>query len=138
MNEQEKKQFEQFKEFQAQQKPKKKNKFLIGCLSIVGIIILISACSMSMSGGGSDSSTSSSSNTQEAKKEDNVPREYKAALRSAETYSDSMHMSKKGIYRQLTSEADKYPEKAAQYAIDHLKADYKKMQRSLQKVTQKI
>lgn len=36
-----------------------------------------------------------------------------------------MHMSKNGIYRQLTSEIDKFSEEDAQYAVDHLKADYK-------------
>ena len=49
------------------------------------------------------------------------------ALKSAETYSKYMHMSKKGIYEQLISEyGDGFEPKAAQYAIDHLKADYKK------------
>lgn len=49
------------------------------------------------------------------------------ALKSAETYSEYMHMSKKAIYDQLTSEyGDDFEPKAAQYAIDHLKADYKK------------
>lgn len=38
-----------------------------------------------------------------------------------------MHMSKQGIYDQLTSDAgEKFPEDAAQYAIDNLKVDYKK------------
>ena len=36
-------------------------------------------------------------------------------------------MSKKGIYDQLTSEyGEKFSKEAAQYAIDHLKADYNK------------
>lgn len=53
-------------------------------------------------------------------------REEKAALGSAETYSKTLHMSKQGIYDQLISQAgDKYPEEAAQYAVDNLKADYK-------------
>lgn len=52
-------------------------------------------------------------------------REEKAALNSAETYSDMMHMSKAGIYDQLTSSAgDKYPSDAAQYAVDNLETDY--------------
>ncbi|CAM3015835.1 hypothetical protein STAR110904_01465 [Staphylococcus argensis] len=38
-----------------------------------------------------------------------------------------MHMSKNGIYQQLTSDAgDKFSEEDAQYAVDNLKADYKK------------
>lgn len=38
-----------------------------------------------------------------------------------------MHMSKAGIYDQLTSEyGEQFPAEAAQYAIDNLDADYKK------------
>lgn len=52
--------------------------------------------------------------------------EYQNALKKAETYSKIMHMSKKGIYNQLTSEyGEKFPVDAAQYAIDNLDADYK-------------
>lgn len=54
-----------------------------------------------------------------------VPTEYKNALRKAEQYSKMMHMSKQGIYDQLTSEyGEKFPAEAAQYAVDNLKADY--------------
>lgn len=49
-----------------------------------------------------------------------------AALGKAKTYSEMMHMSKKGIYNQLTSDADKFKPEEAQFAIDNLKADYKK------------
>lgn len=42
--------------------------------------------------------------TTEEKEDDNVPTEYKSALKSAEVYSDMMHMSKQGIYDQLISE----------------------------------
>jgi hypothetical protein len=59
-------------------------------------------------------------------KEDNVSIEYKNALKKAEVYSDMMHMSKKAIYDQLTSEyGEQFPADAAQYAVDNLKADYK-------------
>ena len=61
----------------------------------------------------------------EETKED-VPTEYKSALRKAKTYSDMMHMSKAGIYDQLTSEyGEQFTEEAAQYAIDNLDADWK-------------
>lgn len=58
--------------------------------------------------------------------EDNsVPSEYKAALKKAATYSKLMSMSKAGIYDQLTSEyGEQFPAEAAQYAIDHLEADW--------------
>ena len=49
------------------------------------------------------------------------------ALSSAKTYSETMYMSKEGIYEQLTSEyGEGFPAKAAQYAIDHLNVNYKK------------
>lgn len=52
--------------------------------------------------------------------------EYKNALKKAETYSEIMHMSKKAIYDQLTSEyGEQFPADAAQYAIDNIKANWK-------------
>ncbi len=53
-----------------------------------------------------------------------APREHQNALAKAKTYSDSMHMSKQGIYKQLTSTAEGFDSEAAQYAIDNLDADY--------------
>ncbi|WP_316666158.1 Ltp family lipoprotein, partial [Staphylococcus pseudintermedius] len=62
----------------------------------------------------------------ESKSEDNPSREYKNALNSAKNYQEILPMSKAGLFDQLTSSAgDNYPEDAAQYAIDNLKADYK-------------
>lgn len=70
------------------------------------------------------SETSSQSQTSEPSAD--IPKEYSNALNKAEIYSSAMHMSKQGIYDQLTSEvADKFSAEAAQYAIDNLKADYK-------------
>lgn len=61
----------------------------------------------------------------ETKEDTSVPKEYRNALRNAKTYSDMMHMSKQGIYDQLTSEyGDQFDVEAAQYAIDNLNADY--------------
>ncbi|MGK9149320.1 Ltp family lipoprotein [Plantibacter flavus] len=54
-----------------------------------------------------------------------VPVEYQSALTKAKSYSDLMHMSKAGIYDQLTSEyGEKFAPEAAQYAVDTLVADY--------------
>ena len=48
------------------------------------------------------------------------------ALNKAKAYSDNLHMSKAGIYDQLTSEYDeKFTQEEAQYAFDNLVADYK-------------
>ena len=57
--------------------------------------------------------------------DDNIPTEYKSALRKAEDYSDTMHMSKAGLYDQLTSEyGEKFSADAAQYAIDNIDTDW--------------
>nr|WP_280194587.1 Ltp family lipoprotein [Corynebacterium pyruviciproducens] len=76
----------------------------------------------------SEATEATEKKTQENKSaEADVPKDYKNALRSAKTYSDMMHMSKQGIYDQLTSEyADQFSPEAAQYAVDNLKADYNK------------
>lgn len=67
-----------------------------------------------------DNSINNSTIKEEVNQDDNVPTEYKNALKKAKTYSDIMHMSKKGIYNQLTSEIEGFKEDAAQYAIDNL------------------
>lgn len=74
--------------------------------------------------------TITENNTSETMEEEitepDVPKEYKNALEKAKTYSEVMHMSKQGIYDQLTSEyGEKFPADAAQYAIDNLNADFK-------------
>ena len=54
-----------------------------------------------------------------------VPIEYRSALTKATQYSNIMHMSKAGLYRQLTSEyGEKFSAEAAQYAVDNVKADW--------------
>ena len=66
---------------------------------------------------------SASAGTDDAKP--SVPAEYVNALTKAGQYSDSMQMSKQGIYDQLTSpNGEKFSADAAQYAVDNLKADY--------------
>ena len=59
------------------------------------------------------------------KKPKPIPQEYLNALEKAKSYSELLHMSKKGLYDQLTSEyGEGFPADAAQYAIDNLDADY--------------
>jgi len=54
-----------------------------------------------------------------------VPAEYVSALTKAESYSELMHMSKAGIYDQLTSEyGEQFSAEAAQYGIDNVQADW--------------
>ena len=62
----------------------------------------------------------------ENKVEDNIPKEYKSALKKAKIYSDTAYMSKAALYRQLTSEfGEKFTSEAAQYAIDNVEANWK-------------
>lgn len=105
------------------------------------VIIVIAVIAIANSGSDSGSSTgdtvvndaglqTESSDNNEAEntvpeENDNVPTEYKSALKKAKRYSDAMHMSKAGIYDQLTSEyGEQFTEEAAQYAMDNLEADY--------------
>jgi len=62
-----------------------------------------------------------------AVKKQQVSAEFTAALAKANTYANTMSMSKAGVYDQLTSQAgEKFPADAAQYAIDNMKADFNK------------
>lgn len=54
-----------------------------------------------------------------------IPTEYQSALAKANLYSDIMSMSKAAVYNQLTSEyGEKFSPEAAQYAMEHLTADW--------------
>ncbi|MDE8340254.1 Ltp family lipoprotein [Erysipelothrix rhusiopathiae] len=53
--------------------------------------------------------------------------EYKNALIKGQQYAERMYMSERGVYDQLVSEyGENFPEEAAQYAIENIKADYNK------------
>ncbi|PGZ98211.1 immunity protein, partial [Bacillus pseudomycoides] len=63
---------------------------------------------------------------EETKAEDNVPVEYKSALKKAESYAKTMNMSKQGIYDQLVSEhGEKFSAESANYAMNNLEFDWK-------------
>jgi len=54
-----------------------------------------------------------------------VPTDYVSALAQATLYSETLHLSKAGIYDQLVSEyGGKFAPEAAQYAIDNVQADW--------------
>lgn len=62
---------------------------------------------------------------EEPAKEPAVSSEFRSALISAQSYSDLMHMSKAGVYDQLTSEyGGQFATEAAQYAVDNVDADW--------------
>ena len=66
-----------------------------------------------------------STNEESAPVVQDVPKEYKSALKKAEIYSEKMHMSKAGLFEQLTSEyGEKFSLEAAQYAVDNITADW--------------
>ena len=55
-----------------------------------------------------------------------MPVEYQNALSKAQQYNELMHMSKKGLYKQLTSNyGEGFDKDVAQYAVDNVDADWK-------------
>lgn len=123
--ERQKQQFEEYKELE---KKKKKKKWFWGCGGCLAFIIIMgiifAACSATMV---NEVDKELNNGNSEVEKDDNASKGQKAALNSAKTYADTMNMSKDGIYEQLTSDAgDQFSEEDAQYAVDHLKVDYKK------------
>lgn len=62
---------------------------------------------------------------QQVEEEAEVSREFKNALRSAESYLRFSHFSYQGLYKQLTSEyGEGYSAEAAQYAVDNVEVDW--------------
>ena len=54
-----------------------------------------------------------------------VPAEFASALVKATSYSQNMHMSKVGLYGQLTSEyGENFSPEAAQFGVDNVQADW--------------
>ncbi|MCD9055044.1 Ltp family lipoprotein [Staphylococcus arlettae] len=118
---------QQFEEYKEQEKKGKKKKWFWGCggclvfMIIMGIIF--ASCSATVV---NEVDKEINDGTAEVEKDNDASKEQQAALNSAKTYADTMHMSKKGIFDQLTADAgDQFSEEDAQYAVDHLKADYK-------------
>lgn len=97
------------------------------------IIAFVVICIIGAAAGGNDKSKEASNIESDpssygetgTEKQDNVPTEYKSALKKAISYSDNMHMSKEAIYDQLTSEyGEKFTEEAANYAMENIEADW--------------
>ncbi|HCY9019801.1 TPA: Ltp family lipoprotein [Enterococcus faecalis] len=101
-------------------------KGMFGCFGVFVGFIILCILGFAFLGAGSSGSDSTSNNAKtESNSKDNTPQEYKSALNKAKLYSDTMYMSKAGIYDQLTSEhGEKFSAEAAQYAVDNLNADY--------------
>jgi hypothetical protein len=101
------------------------------------LIALFIIAALASSGDKSKTSTTTSKSSAQAthqkaatpakSTEAKVPAEYKSALYQANTYANSMHMSKQGVYDQLVSQyGGKFTPEAAQYAIDNVKSDWNK------------
>ncbi len=112
-----------------------RHKILTGILVVIVVFIIIGASgskndATNTNSTASNSQTASPSSKTEptatnAKKQPEVPTEYKSALNKATTYANTMHMSKVGVYDQLVSNyGEKFSAAAAQYAIDNVKADW--------------
>lgn len=96
-----------------------------GLKVFLGAAIVLSAVACSTANDKETKTKETKEKIVETKEDTSVPKEYRNTLRSAKTYSDMMHMSKQGIYDQLTSEyGDQFDVEAAQYAIDNIKGDY--------------
>ena len=58
-------------------------------------------------------------------KQDDVPMEFKNALKKADRYTNRQHMSEARLFEQLTSEyGENFSPEAAQYAIENVETDY--------------
>ena len=104
---------------------------------LAAIVVIVALSNM---GNGSDSAKTNSTDNQtktstqssqeatsSSSEKPKVSAEFTAALAKANSYANTMSMSKAGVYDQLTSQAgEKFPADAAQYAIDNMKADFNK------------
>ncbi|HMS92234.1 MAG TPA: Ltp family lipoprotein [Candidatus Saccharibacteria bacterium] len=73
----------------------------------------------------SNAPSSTESTTSNTNKQPDVPSEYKSALSQADSYANTMHMSKQGVYDQLVSQyGGQFSAAAAQYAVENVKADW--------------
>ena len=106
-----------------------------GILKWIVVVIVVIDVISSFAGGADEKEADNKTNNElenatvesniEMDEDNNIPTEYKTALKKAKSYSETMHMSKAGLYDQLTSEyGEKYSAEAAQYAVDNVDADW--------------
>lgn len=110
-----------------------RHKVLTVMLAVIILVVLINALSGDKDNAtpvNSSEPTTSNDGAQKkespapAKKPD-VPAEYRSALDKATIYANTMDMSKKAVYDQLVSSAgEKFSKKAADYAMEHVTADW--------------
>lgn len=99
-------------------------------ISFWTMLVIVVAVIANISGGKSSekrANTPSTTETSTAPVPNDATNEQKNALRQAASYAGHMHMSKAGIFDQLTSEyGEKFNHDDATWAIEHLKTDYNK------------
>lgn len=96
---------------------------------IVAVIVIAVLANLGGNHGTANSGTANSgtgsSSVSSAKDNKKPSAEYTNALKKAKSYSETMYMSKQGIYDQLTSDyGEKFSADAAQYAVDNVQADW--------------
>ncbi len=96
---------------------------------LFGLIVIVMTVAIVIQGCGGNAPTEaakeSAGQAVEETAKTNVPREYRNALRAAQNYVDLMAFSEQVLFDQLTSEyGDGYPEDAARYAVENVKADW--------------
>ncbi len=119
-------------------KDDKRNALIVfAVVAVIGLIIAVTAPKTETPTTNSSEATQQTStetkpvaeetkNEEPVKQEPQVPAEYKSALAKADSYANTQHMSKKGLYDQLTSEyGEQFSKEAAQYAVDNVQADWK-------------
>jgi hypothetical protein len=111
--------------------------FGVGVLGLIGLVALgamfagsvaeeVGENNSNIVAGESESDEPEQEPTETVKEEPDVPREYISALNQADTYANTMHMSEKGLFDQLTSEyGGQFSDEAAQYAVDNVEANWK-------------
>jgi len=107
-----------------QESKKVHKRWWVWVLAGLGLFVLIGSFGESSGQTGSTNEANIQAPTSSTEKS-NIPAEYKSALIKAGSYATIMHMSKRGVYQQLTSEyGEKFTPEAAQYAVDNVKADW--------------
>ena len=96
-------------------------------LAIIGLsAIALTACS-SGSDSKKDAKASEAKTEQKASSssEENVSTEFKNARKKAESYEDTVHLSKAKLAEQLVT-FEKFTQEEAEYAVKNIKVDFKK------------
>ncbi|BDR52830.1 hypothetical protein KIM372_07370 [Bombiscardovia nodaiensis] len=95
--------------------------FMVGQSDLVDVPYLVRQATHSSQKSNDASKTAA---THKPKKSKYPKALYDEAAVKAQSYMDSMHLSEEALRDQLTTKRDKYPPEVAQYAIEHVHADY--------------